>query len=62
VIVLLNAPAPAKYVGLRFALRSSWMEGRYPLLDWMRWWTGQKPTLAKPQTEEVVLWVRKPLP
>lgn len=56
-----GASAPAKYVGMHFGLRLSWPGGKYPLLEWLRWWMGLKTTLPAPQTEEVVLWVRSGL-
>lgn len=56
------APAPAKYVGLRFAVHASWQGGQYSLVEWLRWWTGQKPALPDPASEEVILWVRSPQP
>jgi hypothetical protein len=49
-------------VGLRFALRSTWPGGRYPLTDWLRWWTGQQPAFTRPQDDQVMLWVRAPQP
>ncbi|MBC7233427.1 MAG: glycosyltransferase family 39 protein [Chloroflexi bacterium] len=58
VILPAGAPAPAKYVGLHFDLRSAWLGGKYPLLEWLRWWLGLKSGLPAPQAEEVVLWVR----
>lgn len=62
VIVPVGVPAPEDYVGLRFRLRSAWAGGRYPLLEWLRWWAGQKSALAGRQVdEEVVLWVRQSL-
>lgn len=61
VVLPAGAPPPAKYVGLHFDLRSSWPGGKYPLLEWLRWWLGLKTALPAPQTEEVVLWVRSGL-
>jgi uncharacterized protein (TIGR03663 family) len=62
VIVPLGVSAPAKYVGLRFGLRSAWRGGQYPLVEWVRWWFGLKSALMGQQLEEqVVLWVRQPL-
>nr|MBC7244914.1 glycosyltransferase family 39 protein [Chloroflexota bacterium] len=58
VILPVGASAPAKYIGLHFGLRSAWLGGKYPLLEWLRWWIGLRSALAAPQTEEVVLWVR----
>ena len=60
VILPAAASAPAKYVGLRFALHLSWPGGRYALADWLRWWTGQQPAFTRPQHDEVMLWVRAP--
>ena len=60
VILPANAPAPARYVGLRFAVHSTWPGGRYALVDWLRWWTGQQPAFTKPQQDEVMLWTRVP--
>jgi hypothetical protein len=62
VILPAAASAPAKYVGLRFALHSAWPGGRYPLTDWLRWWTGQQPAFTRPQDDQVMLWVRAPQP
>ncbi|MBC7262159.1 MAG: hypothetical protein H5T63_09100, partial [Chloroflexi bacterium] len=61
VILPAGAPPPAKYVGMHFGLRSSWPGGKYPLLEWLRWWMGLRTALPAPQTEEVVLWVRSAL-
>ena len=58
VILPAAASAPARYVGLRFALRSTWPGGRHNLTEWLRWWTGQQPAFTKPQHEEVMMWVR----
>ena len=60
VILPASASAPAKYVGLRFALHSTWPGGRHALEDWLRWWTGQQPAFTRPQHDEVMLWVRAP--
>jgi uncharacterized protein (TIGR03663 family) len=60
VILPAAASAPAKYVGLRFALHLTWPGGRHALVDWLRWWTGQQPAFTKPQRDEVMLWVRAP--
>jgi hypothetical protein len=60
VILPAAAPAPAKYVGLRFALHLTWPGGRYTFVDWLRWWTGQQPAFTRPQHDEVMLWVRAP--
>jgi hypothetical protein len=60
VILPATAPAPAKYVGLSFALHSTWPGGRYSLIEWLRWWTGQQPAFTKPQHDRVMLWVRAP--
>ena len=58
VIVPADAPAPARYVGLRFRLRSIWMGGGYPIIEWVRWWTGYKSALAGYQSgDDVMLWV-----
>lgn len=62
VILPAGAPAPSEYVGLRFALRSSWVGGRQSLFEWLRWWTGQKTAVRGQVVEEaVVLWVKKPV-
>jgi uncharacterized protein (TIGR03663 family) len=61
VILPAGAPAPSEYVGLRFALRSSWVRGRQSLFEWLRWWTGQRSAVRGQVVEEaVVLWVKKP--
>jgi uncharacterized protein (TIGR03663 family) len=62
VILPAAAAAPAKYVGLRFALHLTWSGGRYTLADWLRWWAGQQPAFTRPQHEEVMLWVMAPQP
>jgi uncharacterized protein (TIGR03663 family) len=62
VILPAAASAPAKYVGLRFALHLTWPGGRHALIDWLRWWTGQQPAFTRPQHDEVMLWVRAPQP
>jgi uncharacterized protein (TIGR03663 family) len=62
VIALADAPAPADYVGLRFGLRSAWAGGRYPAVEWVRWWAGLNSALEGQQlAEAVVLWVKQPL-
>ncbi len=60
VILPATASAPARYVGLRFALHSAWPGGRYSWTDWLRWWTGQQPAFTRSQDEQIMLWVRAP--
>ncbi len=62
VIAPVEVGGPSDYVGLRFALRSTWTGGSASLTDWLAWWTGKQATLPGQRVdEEVVLWV-KPLP
>jgi len=62
VIAPAQASGPSKYVGLRFALRSSWSAGSASLTDWLGWWSGKRATLPGQRLDdEVVLWVKPSL-
>jgi len=55
-----QAPAPARCVGMRFALHSTWAGGKHSLQDWLRWWVDYRSTLKGQAADEVIFWVRTP--
>jgi len=61
VILPVDAPAPARYVGLRFGLRSALIGEQQPPVEWLRWWIGYKSALTGYHAgDEVMLWVKSP--
>jgi len=58
VILPSTAEAPARYVGMRFVLHSTWTSEKPPLLEWVRWWTGYQNKLKEQPADEVMLWVK----
>jgi hypothetical protein len=54
-----TSSGPTGYVGLRFGLHLSRVDTKWPLVDWVRWWLGFKPSSAAQQVEKVRIWVRR---
>ena len=60
VILRADAPAPARYAGVRYRLHAVWPGGKVTLVDWLRWWTGYRSALLPGAEDEVIAWVKMP--
>jgi hypothetical protein len=58
VVLSTQAPAPARYEGMRFRLHSVAPGGPAPLVEWLRWWVGYRSSLTEKAGDEVMLWIK----